>query len=139
MDQSIFLDKTKTPTDKDLELALGHTYAVWHLFRDYLFAKLPEATDEWNSPGKKYGWSYRIKFKKRTIIYLLPRDGYFKVAFVFGQKAVDKIVDSHVKAEIIKELQDARLYAEGRGIRVAIKDSTLINDIKELIDIKLAN
>jgi hypothetical protein len=139
MDQSIFMDKSKTPTDKDLELALGHTYAVWHLIRDYLYALFPAATDEWTSPGEKYGWSYRIKFKKRTIIYFLPRDGFFKVAFVFGQKAVDKIVESHVKAEIIKDLQEARVYAEGRGIRIAIKDSTLINDVKELIEIKLAN
>ena len=72
-------------------------------------------------------------------MYLLPRDGYFKVAFVFGEKAVEKIRDSHIKAEIIKELQAARIYAEGRGIRISIRDSTLINDIKELIDIKLAN
>jgi hypothetical protein len=139
MDQSIFTDKTKTPTDQDLAIALGHTYAVWHLIINYLFAIFPAATDEWCSPGEKYGWSYRIKFKKRTILYLLPRDGYFKVAFVFGQKAVDKIMDSHVKAEIIRDLEEARVYAEGRGVRITIKDSTLINDIKELIDIKLAN
>jgi hypothetical protein len=137
MDQSIFTDKTKIPSEKDLELALGHTYPVWHLIRDYLFAIFPAATDEWTSPGEKYGWSYRIKFKKRTILYFLPRDGYFKVAFVFGQRAVDKIISSHVKAEIIKDLQEARIYAEGRGVRISIKDSTLINDIKELIDIKL--
>jgi len=139
MDKSIFTDKTKTPTDVDLEFALGNTYAVWHLIRDYLFTIFPAATDEWSSPGEKYGWSYRIKFKKRTILYLLPRDGYFRVAFVFGEKAVEKIVGSKVKPEIIKELQAARIYAEGRGIRIAVKDSTLINDIKELIDIKLAN
>jgi hypothetical protein len=139
MDQSIFTDKTKTPTDTDLVFALRNTYAVWHLIRDYLFALFPEAIDEWSSPGEKYGWSYRIKFRKRTILYLLPRDGYFKVAFVFGEKAVQRIISSNVKLEIIKELQAAKLYAEGRGIRIPVRDSTLINDIKELIDIKLAN
>jgi len=97
------------------------------------------SAEEWNFPGEKYGWSYRIKIKKRTILYLLPRDGYFIVAFVFGQKAVDKIMSSHVKAEIIKELQEARTYAEGRGMWIAVRDSSLINDVKELIDIKLTN
>jgi len=139
MDQSILTDKSRIPTNEDLKSALGKTFAVWHLLRDYLFSIFPEATEEWSSPGEKYGWSYRIKFRKRTIMYLLPRDGYFKVAFVFGEKAVEKIRDSHIKAEIIKELQAARIYAEGRGIRISIRDSTLINDIKELIDIKLAN
>jgi hypothetical protein len=139
MDQSIFNDKSRIPTEEDLKTALGKTYGIWHLIKDYLFSVFPAATDEWSSPGAKYGWSYRIRFRKRTILYLLPRDGFFKVAFVFGEKAVEKIVSSRIKPEIIKELQDARVYAEGRGIRITMSDSTLINDIKELIDIKLGN
>jgi hypothetical protein len=139
MDQSIFNDKTKVPTNADLETALGKTYGLWHLIKDYLFSVFPSATDEWSSPGEKYGWSYRIRFRKRTILYMLPRDGFFKVAFVFGEKASEKILSSRIKPEIIKELQEARVYAEGRGIRISVKDSTLINDIKDLIDIKLGN
>jgi hypothetical protein len=139
MDQSIFTDKSRIPSDDELLAALGKTCGAWHLIKDYVFAKFPAAIEEWNFPGEKYGWSNRIRLKKRTILYLLPREGFFKVAFVFGQKAADQIAHSQIQTGIKKELETAHVYAEGRGIRIDIKDSSLISDIKELIDIKLAS
>lgn len=88
---------------------------------------------------EKYGWSYRIKDKRRAIIYFLPRDKFFKVAFVFGQKATDIIMASDIDDDIKAELLQARKYAEGRGIRIEIKNELIISDIKKLIEIKLAN
>lgn len=94
--------------------------------------------DEWNYSGDKYGWGFRIKDKKRAIIYLLPRDRFFKAAFVFGQKATDAIMASRISDTIKSELASARVYAEGRGIRITVSNQSNINDIKELIDIKIA-
>ena len=82
-DISIFQDKTITPTDNDLIEELGSTYDLWVLLNNFVLSKYPDGLSEWNYPGKKYGWSFRIKDKKRAIIYFLPRDKYFKVAFVF--------------------------------------------------------
>jgi len=138
MDISIFTDKNRVPDNNDLSDSLGNTYGLWHQIRDYAHLKYPDATDVWNYPGEKYGWSLRIKDKKRAIIYLLPRDKYFKVALVFGQKATDSIMKSTISDAIKKELEAAKVYAEGRGIRIEIKDEMLIRDIKKLIDIKLA-
>jgi hypothetical protein len=88
--------------------------------------KYPTGLAEWNYPGKKYGWSYRIKDKKRAIIYFLPRDKYFKVAFVFGQKATDIVLASNISREIKTELEQATKYAEGRGIRIDIKNDLIV-------------
>lgn len=137
MDKSVFTDKNKTPNNNELIGSLGDTVVFWQLIRDYTFLKYPEAFEEWNFSGEKYGWSFRIKDKKRAILYFLPREKYFKVAFVFGQKAMDVIMKSSISDSIKSELESARVYAEGRGIRIDIKDDLLINDIKELIDIKL--
>lgn len=139
MDKSIFSDKKKTPDKESLEEALGTTYHLWEEIADYTYLKFPSAMDEWNYPGDKYGWSFRIKDKKRVIVYLLPRDGFFKVALVFGQKATDEILKSKVNEKIKAELQSAKVYAEGRGIRIDIRDKSILNDIKRLIEIKLAN
>jgi len=139
MDSSIFPDKTIRPTDADLKNALGKTYDLWIALRNFVFDKYPTAFEEWNCAGAKYGWSFRIKDKKRAIIYLLPRDKYFKVAFVFGEKATQQILGSKISEEIKSELMNAKKYAEGRGIRIDIKDKNNIFDIKELIEIKLAN
>jgi hypothetical protein len=137
MDTSIFTVKTKIPDDNDLRKALGSTTNLWQALHEHVHLKYPEALDEWNYSGEKYGWSFRIKDKKRAIVYLLPRDKFFKVALVFGQKATDAILNSPVSEEIKRELESARVYAEGRGIRLDIKDNVLIDDVKRLIDIKM--
>jgi len=138
MDKSIFTEKKITPNTNDLVTSLGNTYNLWKTIVDYAHLKYPKASDEWNYSGDKYGWSFRIKDKKRAIIYLMPRDKFFKVAFVFGQKATDAVMQSRISNLLKTELQSARVYAEGRGIRIDINDELIINDIKELIDIKLA-
>ncbi|MDP4238280.1 MAG: DUF3788 domain-containing protein [Bacteroidota bacterium] len=139
MDKSIFMNKQVIPTHNDLAGALADTCDLWQRIVDYVHLKYPAAVDEWNYSGANYGWSFRTKDKKRAIIYLLPRDGYFKAAFVFGQKATDRILESQVSEAIKSELNSARIYAEGRGIRIEITDKTVIKDIKALIDIKIAN
>lgn len=138
-DISIFPDKTITPTDNELVEKLGSTYKLWAQLQDFVLSKYPNGLSEWNYPGKKYGWSFRIKDKKRAIIYLLPRDKYFKVAFVFGQKATDIVMTSDISSEIKTELMQARKYVEGRGISIDIKSELRIPDVKKLVEIKLAN
>ncbi len=138
-DLSIFQDKAVVPTDKDLAGRLGSTFNLWVHIQDFVFEKYPKANAEWNYSGIKYGWNFRIKDKKRAIIYFLPRENYFKVAFVFGQKATDTIMESDVSPGIKNDLEQATKYAEGRGIRIDIKDNLILSDIKKLIEIKLAN
>jgi len=139
MDISIFTDKNSLPGNNDLKQALDKTFVLWQEIRDYTFLKYPDALEEWNYSGDKYGWSFRMKDKKRAILYLLPRAGYFKVAFVFGQKATDAIMRADIAAEIKSELQSARVYAEGRGIRISILNEEMIVDIKKLVEIKIKN
>jgi hypothetical protein len=139
MDSSVFKDKKKVPDDDDLAEALGSSCGLWRSLHDYVHLKNPAAFDEWSYAGEKYGWSFRIKDKKRAFVYLLPRDRYFKAAFVFGQKATDKIMASPVADAIKTELAAARVYGEGRGIRLDVRGGAGLDDIKALIDIKLAN
>ena len=138
-DLSIFQDKAIVPTDRDLADKLGSTYNLWIQIKDFVFEKYPKAIAEWNYSGIKYGWNFRIKDKKRAIIYFLPRENYFKVAFVFGQKATDFILESDISPEIKNDLEQATKYAEGRGIRIDVKENLILTDIKKLIEIKLAN
>jgi hypothetical protein len=136
--KSIFTDKATIPTEKDIEIALGNTCNIWRYLSDFTKKQYPEAIAEWNFSSEKFGWSFRLKDKKRVLIYLLPRDQYFKVAFVFGDKATDAILESTIADSIKTEIKAAKKYAEGRGIRIDIKDQTLVSDIETLIAIKLA-
>ena len=61
------------------------------------------------------------------------------MAFVFGEKATDKILSDSISENIKSELNAAKKYAEGRGIRIEITDSSLMKDIEKLIEIKASN
>jgi len=139
MDHSIFMDRASIPTDEDLKQALGSKYELWMEIRAEVLQKYPGGKEEWNFPGKKYGWSFRIKDKKRAIIYFLPGAEEFRVAFVFGGKAFEAIKESEISLNIVSELESAKVYAEGRGIRIPVPDKTVLKDIFSLIDIKLAH
>ena len=132
------MDKSVVPEDADLRGALGEKYELWMQIREKVYEKYPQGIEEWNFPGKKYGWSFRIKDKKRAIIYLLPREGAFLAAFVFGGRALDAILRSDVTEQIKSDLEGAKVYAEGRGIRIPVPDRSGLKDIYTLIDIKLA-
>jgi hypothetical protein len=139
MDISIFTDKAVEPNLDDLKNNLDSTFDLWQQIIEIVKEKYPKPKEEWNYPGKKYGWSFRVKDKKRAIIYLLPRQGYFKVALIFGQKATDQIMASNIDAAIKEDLAAAKKYAEGRGLSLEVHDTKWMNDIGKLIDLKIAN
>ncbi len=139
METSIFMDLTKLPETADLVIPLGNTFPLWKEISDFVFLKYPAAIEEWHIAVKKYGWGFRIKDKKRAIIYLSPREGFFLVSMVFGQKATDQIINSNISAEIKEELKNSKVYMEGRVIRLEVYDNSILHDIKKLIEIKIAN
>jgi len=138
MDTSIFMDLAKTPKTKDLVAPLAETFLLWKEIRDFVLEKYPAAIEEWHVSVKKYGWGFRIKDKKRAIIYLSPRNDFFRVTMVFGQKAIDSIMESNISPGIKDELMKSKVYPEGRAIRLEIHDNTYLGDIKKLVEIKLA-
>ncbi len=135
--KSVFIHKAIKPTSEDLKKALGDTFELWMALSDFTQTSKPGSFEEWTYSSEKYGWSFRIRDKKRVLIYLLPRDKFFKVAFVFGQNATDEILHTKISQTIIQELNTAKVYAEGRGIRIDVKEKSIMNDIKELIRIKI--
>jgi hypothetical protein len=137
MDTSIFSNKDEKPDDFLLSGALSGLFSQWMELRDYVLEVYPAAIEEWSFSGPKYGWSFRIKDKKRAIVYLLPRDGFFLAALVFGEKATAGARNSEISPDIIQIIETARVYAEGRGFRIEVKNGNSLNDIKKLIDIKL--
>jgi len=137
MDKSIFTEKSMKPTEKDLDRELGEYYNPWIDLKNYVYIKYPGATDEWSFSS--FGWSYRIRDKKRVIIYMMPLNKYFKVSFVFGKKAVKDALTSNINDTIKDIIKSAKVYGEGTGFRIEVKNKKLIPDIKKLIDIKLAN
>ena len=139
MATSIFTDKTQKPGAVDLQNALGKTFGLWSEIAEYVFKNYPDAKDEWAFPGKNFGWNFRIRDSKRVIIYMMPEDKFFRVSLVFGTKATEEAMLCKLSKEIKDLISSAKVYAEGRGIRIDVAKKKIVKDIKKLIDIKLLN
>ncbi len=134
-----FIGKTEHPTEAEVTAALGTSRKTW----DQLIVRLAEdcrlVTQEWNSSGRKYGWSLRFKVKDRNILYLGPREGSFAVAFVLGDHAVKAALTSKLPVKMARLVEEGKKYPEGTAVRmepVAAKD---IPGILKLAEIKMKN
>lgn len=124
------------PTEKQLATQLGDTYKIWHDFISFLQAEFAPITYEWKAT--KEVWSCRPMQKARRICYLVPADGKFTAAFVVGEKALAQVYASKLPQSIKTEFENAKPYAEGRGIRIAVSKPSQLAHLKTLAEIKLA-
>jgi hypothetical protein len=52
---------------------------------------------------------------------------------------VEAATVSRLPVELVRQLVDARKYAEGRGIRIDVKSRRALENAKILLDVKQAN
>ena len=139
MSVSVFEDKVTRPDDKMLAKALGKSNRLWQDIKKHLKAEYGELIEEWKFYGQKSGWILKTLRKKRNLFFFVPLEGSFQVSFIFGEKAVAAVEKSDLPKELITELRNARKYAEGRGLRIDVKNSADIEHIKKLVEIKVNN
>ena len=139
MEEKISWEKDHEPQESDIKNALKSTYTYLQEIREYIKENIGETREEWKYYGKKHGWELKTFLKKRNLFFIGIYDGYFRVTFVFGKKAVEAVQDSDVSDKLKKELAEARKYGEGRGLAVVVKNDSHLEDIKKLINIKHNN
>jgi hypothetical protein len=136
---SIFEDKSLQPTPEILQNALGERYPDWQRIIDFTMKNHKNAEEVWNYSGKSFGWSLRIKDAKRVIVYMTPGDNKFLVSLVYGKNATEEVYASQISPHLISIIENAKVYAEGRGFRIEVVNDSFIEDIIKLIGIKLRN
>jgi hypothetical protein len=137
MEPNAFIGKKRKPTKGELTKALGPAKALW----DQIISDLDEEcpTSEWNSYSVKAGWSLKLKKKTRTILYLGPLAGGFRVAFIMGEKAIRATQEAGLPKPVLKLISEAPKYPEGTGIRFNVASAADVEVVKKLAAIKLAN
>ena len=136
---SAFDDKAKKPRVSDLKAVLGRTGPHWDALRTHLGAEFAPLDETWNFSGASWGWSLRLKQKKRTVLYMTPCRRHFLAGFVLGDKAVRAAHNSTLPDSVLAIIDGAKKYAEGRGVRLEIRNKKDLEHAKELAAIKMAN
>jgi hypothetical protein len=136
---SAFDDKSKEPGAADLKKTLERTNAHWDNLITHIAAEYAPLDDAWNFAGANWGWSLRLKQRKRTVLYMTPCKGHFLVGLVLGEKAVKAAHGSTLPGSILTVIDEAKKYAEGRGVHIEIKNKKDLEITKRLAAIKMAN
>jgi len=136
---SVFDDKERQPQDTDVAEALEATYTLWEDLKSQIATQFDPLSVDWGFAGKNYGWSLRLKQKKRTVLYMTPCRGHFLVGFALGEKAVDAAHQSDLRKSALNIIDGAKKYAEGRGVRIEVRRGEDILDVVKIATIKMAN
>jgi hypothetical protein len=136
---SAFDDKSTKPDVSDLERVLGRTSTHWNNLKTHVAAEYAPLDETWGFAGAKWGWSLRLKQKKRTVLYMTPCRGHFLVGFALGEKAVKAAHGSTLPLSVLAVIDEARKYAEGRGVRIEIRNRKDLEASKQLAAIKMEN
>jgi len=139
MSSSIFPDKSTQPDGRMLAEALGRAYSLWAEIKSHIQAEYGELVEEWKYYSPKSGWILKSLNKKRNLFFFTPCQKYFRISFVFGDKAVAAIEKSDLPAAMIEEIKKAKKYAEGRGLRLEIRKRGDMEYLKKLVAIKVMN
>jgi hypothetical protein len=139
MSLSAFNDKSRPPRDDDLAATLGSTFVFWNELKRHIASRFTPLQTEWGFTSMKTGWGLRLKQEKRTILYMTPCQGYFLASLALGEKAVKAAHESDLSASVLRIIDDARRYAEGRGVRLEVRSAGDVRNVEKLATIKMAN
>jgi hypothetical protein len=135
-----FLRKRDEPTEAEVTSALGPTARLWKELIEGITADAGGVKQEWQGIYvNKYGWSLRLKKRSRSILFLAPCKGCFRVAFALNDKAVKAAKVAHLPRKVASALASAPRFLEGTGLRLIVHKSGDLAAIRKLAKIKLAS
>jgi hypothetical protein len=137
--RNAFIGHTAKPSSLEVATALGPSAATWTQFIDWLADVHGVLVHEWKSEALRYGWSLRLRKKDRTIVYLAPCLGCFRVSLVLGPRAMEVVQEIRFPPSVQQAIAEAPHYAEGTGIRLIVHRPADLLPVRTLAEIKLAN
>jgi hypothetical protein len=136
---SVFGDREARPDDVGLVSALGPASARWRATVDALEREFDPLQAGWSYSGKAYGWSLRCSQRGRPVVYLTPLEAAFRASFALPERAMPAALDADLPAHVREVLESAPIYAEGRGVRLAIASDEDIASLVTLLRIRMAS
>jgi hypothetical protein len=131
-------DKALNPTPADLTRVLGPSEEAWHHLVSRIEATYGPLSAEWSFSGAKYGWSFRLRRKKRTILYMIPQERSFLVGLVLGDRALALLRRDDLDGDVLALIDEAPRYGEGTGFRIPVTSISDCSDIETIVEAKMS-
>ena len=134
---STFDDPSSPPAPAEVAGVLGASARLWDQLVLGVTESYPPITALWNFAGVKYGWSLRLKRRDRNLLHLTPQRGTFLLGVVLGEKAAKAAHDGELPQSVLKVIDEAPRYGEGRGVRMQVTTATDLETALQLTALKM--
>jgi len=136
---SAFDEKPREPTAAAVAKALAGAADLWTDLRKQVASQYDRLAEDWVFSGKNWGWSLRLKHKKRAVLYMTPSTGFFYAGLALGEKAVAAANTSDLPPNLLEIIDGSPKYAEGRGVRLEVRSAADLDNVVKLAAIKMAH
>jgi hypothetical protein len=139
MPVNAFFDKELPPTERQVLSALGPTAPLWESVQAKIAEQVPTVRGSWGFTNKATGWSLRLKLGERVLVHLTPCEGCFLASLGLSEQAVAAARDARLPTSMIATIVAAPTYAEGRGVRFAVRTTSDVASVVKLAVINAAS
>ena len=131
----IFTDKGHQPTVEAMLATVGSKRLFWEKLTGFI-SDNHRAQRDFTFYGKNYGWAVRFRKGGKALISLYPGKEEFTVQIVLGPTQADEAFGLNLGENVIKIIENAHKYPEGRWLFIKIESEQDLGDVQKLLMVK---
>jgi hypothetical protein len=124
------------PTEEIILSLVGERIKLWESVLNYATENNKNISGDWHFYNDGKQWLFKLIQKKKTIFWAGIFENTFRITFYFGDKAEPIIEGSDLPISIMEEFKNAKRFGSIRGISIRLNDSSDIESVFKLINIK---
>ena len=132
----VFVDKEHKPTAAEIAVTLGSKRPLWENLNGFI-ADSYRLKSDFAFYGKNYGWALRYRKGGKALLSLYPGQDSFTAQIIIGQEQAEKALGLGLSKRVNKITEDAHPYPEGLWLFIKVESERALNDIKQLLTVKL--
>jgi hypothetical protein len=137
MEPIALTDPAIIPDNELVFSMIGDKSVYWQRIMAYLYQNHKDISEVWRFYNDGKSWLFRTLKKKNTIFWVAVLKDTFRVSFYFGDKAEPMILQSDLPESIKDDFKITKRYNTIRAISVSMADSTDVDTVIKLIELKL--
>lgn len=131
----VFVDKEHKPTAAEIAVTLGSKRPLWENLNGFIVDSY-RLKNDFAFYGKNYGWASRYRKGGKALLSLYPGQDSFTAQIIIGQEQAEKALGLGLSKKVIKIIEDAHAYPEGRWLFIKVEAEQDLKDVKQLLTIK---
>jgi hypothetical protein len=138
METPVLSDKEIFPTEEVIYSHIGKASTLWNSVFEYIHTAHPDIEEQWRYYNDGKSWLMKVTRKTKTIFWLSLYKNSFRATFYFTAKAEEAILNSKLSSELKQQFIEGKNFGKLRGITVFFKNKKDVENIRELISVKLS-